>query len=128
VFGSVGVRPARDLDTGGQHHVPLDVGPADIALRSDVGVFVDAQLRRGEQRAEADDGLGPASLARQPQECPAHVLTDEARDGGEKLARRLERAIPPDDPAAHVERDQRRQDGDGGDAARQRLHDSAPAR
>ena len=35
-------------------HVALEVHQPEMAPRSDVGVFVDARLRTGEQRAEFD--------------------------------------------------------------------------
>ena len=104
----VRIRTARHVDSRRQQHIALEMHPAEMTARSDVGVFVDARPGRREDGSELDHGRRRAVGDRVHQEGSAEVLSGEPRHAGPQLGGSLQRMVGPEHAASQCERRERR--------------------
>ena len=99
IVDAVRVRAARHVHAGAEQRVLLDMHPAEMAARSDVGAVADRRRGRRKQRAEFDGRGARARLERARQERAPQVLAEQAGHERPRLRRAFERAIGADHQA-----------------------------
>jgi hypothetical protein len=83
---SVRVRPARDVNTGGEQYVRFQVDETQMTAGSDVDVVVDSGAPLGQQRAEADYCRRRTMGDRPGEKRPSKILPNEAGHETERFA------------------------------------------